>query len=342
MRIHPAAVVLLIAACSPRDAHDVAAEKTDAPPAAVRTDSTATRRDTDPPDFGDPRAFVSLAPLRWADVETKVDGDRLARLRALGIQPLRTDSTGPREPVEAEAAGDHDLYGERASDFHFVDFSGDGVDDVVYDGLVFMQNDAGEVGSGEGTHFKLFQVMDGRTVEVMEHYGSIQRVWKGRPGEPISFRTVLYGCCGEVQWGIDYFRPAVRGDTVRFEPYHHVLGREEMRMPTRFLPASKRFTVNNDGYALRASPDIRDAAQGSDGFPAWEGHGNVVAEYGKGARGTAIAEETDSTGRVWWFVRMDGATPPTAAQVDAPYVGDRPVPADRVGWMSSRFVTVQP
>lgn len=341
MRIHLLAAVLLLAACS-RDADEAAPEKSEAPPASVRTDSTAAPPVTDLPDFGDPRAFASLDPLRWTEVESRVDGDRLARLRALGLVPLRTDSTGAREPADPEIAGDYDLDGERASDFHFLDFSGDGVDDVIYDGLVFMRNDAGQVGSGEGTHIKLYQVMGGRAVEVMEHHGSIQRIWKGRAGQPVSFRTFHPGCCGEVHWQIDYFRPVVRGDTVRFEPYHHVLGREEMQMPTRFLPAPKRFVVNNDNYVLRASPKILDAVKTGDAHPSWEGHGNAVAEYGRGARGTALAEETDSTGRVWWFVRMDGATPPTAAQVDAPWVGDRPVPADRLGWMSSRFVTVEP
>lgn len=342
MRIHLLAAVLLLAACS-RDADEAAPAKAGAaPPAAVRTDSTAAPEKADLPDSGDPRAFVSLDSLRWAEVESPVDGDRLARLRALGIQPLRTDSTGPREAVDREVWGDYDPDGERASDFHFIDFSGDGVDDVIYDGLYFARNTDGAVGSGEGTHIKLYQVIGGRAVEVMEHHGSLQRIWKARAGGPVSFRTFHPGCCGEVHWQIDYFRPAVRGDTVRFEPYHHVLGREEMRMPTRFLPSPRRFTVNNDQYVLRASPKILDSVKTGDAHPSWEGHGNVVAEYGRGARGTALAEETDSTGRVWWFVRMDGATPPTAAQVDAPYVGDRPVPADRLGWMSSRFLTVQP
>lgn len=75
----------------------------------------------------------------------------------------------------------------------------------------------------------------------------------------------------------------------------------------------------------------------------WDERGNVMAEYGRGARGTALAERTDSTGRVWWFVRMDGATPPRDAHISAPedHAG-RVLPTDRLGWMSSRFLAPAP
>ena len=131
---------------------------------------------------------------------------------------------------------------------------------------------------------------------------------------------------------------------MRFERRHGVLGRAEMEIPTRFMAAPRRFTVANDGYLLRGSPRVQDAKAGE--FPEWyewEERGNVMAEYGRGARGTAMAERTDSTGRVWWFVRMDGATPPRAAQIDAPVDhADRVLPIDRLGWMSSRFLTPEP
>lgn len=334
-------LLLLLAACSDSQASEDAAPTKShaAPPAAEKTTGRAAQSTADLRDFDDPRLFLDLDHLRWEQWETPVDGDRLARLRALGITPLRTDSTGPREVPDPADSVYYDPHGEHANDYHFIDFSGDGVDDVIYSGAWYERNDLGSVGAAEGSQIKLFQVIDGRAVQVMKHHGSLQRIWKGGGG-PISFRTFHPGCCAEVSWEIHYFRPVMRGDTVRFEPYHHVIGRVEMEMPTRFFASPRRFTVNNDNYLLRAEPAIQDTTPSN--WNDWEGRGNAVAEYARGARGTALAEKTDATGRVWWFVRMDGATPPTAAQADAPYVGDHPVPADRLGWMSSRFVTVQP
>ncbi|HYR11292.1 MAG TPA: hypothetical protein VEQ60_26155, partial [Longimicrobium sp.] len=117
----------------------------------------------------------------------------------------------------------------------------------------------------------------------------------------------------------------------------------EMEIPTRFLAAPRRFTVANDGYLLRGSPRVQNTKAGE--YPEWyewDDRGNVMAEYGAGARGIAIAERTDSTGRVWWFVRMDGATPPRAAQAEPVDHDNRVLTIDRLGWMSSRFLTPDP
>lgn len=338
MRLHLAAL-LLLAACIGKDGADQA-RPADAAPAAASTQPaqpSAAAEEADPPDFGDPRLFLSLDRLHWAKWEADAPADREARLRELGVRPVRADSI-----VEFDAADGYDPNGERAQDFHFVDFSGDGVADVIYDGAWFVRTESG-FGAREGTHFKLYQVIGGRAVEVMDHHGTVQRIWKGGPGQPISFRTVHHGCCSDPSWSIEYFRPVRSGDTVRYERRHGLLGRAEMEIPTRFMAAPRRFTVANEGYALRASPKVQASPTEHEDWPTWEGHGNALAEYGRGARGTAIAEQADSTGRVWWFVRMDGATPPRDAQTDRPVdPAGNPLPTDRLGWMSSRFLVPQP
>lgn len=334
----PITVLLLLAACSRPDAAEKASAAATATVAKPAKQSAAATEEGDLPDFADPRLFLNLDSLQWAQWETEAPADREARLRALGIQPVRADSIGETDPADgAEPSG------ERAHDFHFVDFSGDGVADVVYQGPWYVRNENG-FGGMEGSHLKLWQVIGGRAIKVMDHHGEIQRIWKGAAGQPLAFRTVTYGCCSDPMWEIEYFRPVRAGDTVRFERRHGVLGRAELEMPTRFMAAPRRFTVANDGYLLRGSPKVQNAKTGE--YPEWhewDERGNVMAEYGRGARGTAIAEQTDSTGRVWWFVRMDGATPPRAAQFDAPMDhADRVLPIDRLGWMSSRFLTPEP
>ena len=306
---------------------------------AASTDSTAPAPAEWPalPDFADPAEFLSLAPLRWTDWERPQAADHEARLRALGIRPIRGSGEVDNDTTDA-----YDPNGERPRDYHLVDFTGDGTADVVYDGAWYVRSE-GEIGAREGTHTRLFQVMNGRAVEVGDIHGSIQRRWPGRAGEPLSFRTVSYGCCSDPQWAIEYYRPTRTGDTVRFEAYHRVLGRAELRMPERFLDEPRRFTVNADRYLLRDAPVIRDQQTGE--FPEWtewEGHGNAMAEYGRGARGVALAEQADATGRLWWFVLMDARTPPRDAQVeDYTDEAGRRVSWDRLGWMSSRFLQVE-
>jgi hypothetical protein len=308
---------------------DAAEHPSKAAPAASRTAAPAEpRTGGDPPEFADPRRFLDTIPLRWADWETKPPADRAARLRELGITPIRRGSaTGP-------IVDGYDPDGERLEDFHFVDFSGDGVADVIYDGAWFTVQE-GELGALEGTRIKLYHVIGGRAVPVTEHHGSVQRIWKGRPGEPLSFRTLHRGCCADPQWALTFFRPQRRGDTVSYAAYRIVMGREDLEIPKQFM-TPRRFTVNQDGYLLRSTPRIAGSAAG---WPGGTG-GNAMAAYGRGARGTAIAERRDTTCRVWWFVRMDARTPPRDAQfVEDP--NSRTL-TDRLGWMSSRFLSPAP
>ena len=332
--------LLLLAACSERPAANAASAGQRSAPATDSPQAPAVSRGVpDLPDFVDPRRFLDLDGLRWAEWETRPRGDHAARLHALGIRPLRSDSTGAREPFDTTEMAGYDPYGERAGDYHFMDFTGDGVDDVIYSGAWYERNENG-FGALEGTRIKLYQVMDGRAVQVLSYPGAVQRIFRGARGQPISFRVVTHGCCADPQWSADYFAPTRAADTVKYAPYRRVMGREGIVMPARYMDRQRPFTVSNDRYLLRESPGIDPKTADGEDWYRWEGHGNALAEYGRGARGIALAEQTDSTGRVWWFVRMDGGTPPISAQLTpAP---DDPLPTDRLGWMSSRFLRVEP
>jgi hypothetical protein len=326
--------LLLLAACGEesRPAGEPASAVTDtAPAAASALTPPAVSAAPQPPDAGDPALFLDLDSLRWSTWETARPADDEARLRELGIRLVRSDD--PRGQKAPGAPYDPDSYGEEARDYHFVDFSGDGVADVVYSGPWYEVRE-GQFAALEGSLTRLYQVMDGRAVLVRTFTGALQRVWKGPAGGPVSFRTVHWGCCGEPHWEISYHAPRIAGDTVVFEPYLRVVGREGMVMPTRFLDAPRPFTVKNDRYLLRASPGMDPPL---DYEEPWEDRGNALAEYRAGARGVALAEQADATGRVWWFVRMDGSA---GGLLDAQYarIQDDVIPMDRLGWMSSRFL----
>jgi hypothetical protein len=64
--------------------------------------------------------------------------------------------------------------------------------------------------------------------------------------------------------------------------------------------------------------------------------GNTAAIFPIDSRGFAIAEETDDTGRVWWFVIMENNESLIKSNL---YPGNNKVMGYRtLGWMSSRYV----
>jgi hypothetical protein len=316
--------VVSLFACDLADRRSGASTSDVAPALRVATPAAAWK-DTDLPELADPRNFLDPRPMRWAEWETQPPADRFARLRELGITPLRRDTLAG--PIDDEFGPEP--AGERAEDYHFVDFSDDGVADVIYDGMAF-HLDEGRLSTAEAAHVKLYQVIGGRAVEVLDQHGSVERLWKGRPGEPASLLVTHGEHCMDAEWSLAFFRPVREGGRVGYEPYRYVVGTEEIELPKRYTGSPRRFTVDRDGYLLRGRPEI-DTAEG----------GNAMAVYPKAARGIAYAERKDATGRVWWFVRMDGRTPPTEAR---PREEDpsSPVRTDRIGWMSSRFLTAVP
>ncbi len=329
----PLALIATLAAC-PGDAREPRAEtesSTEAPGARSLAAKAGGGQVDDYwsslPDFANAVELLGVGSFRWKEWEMPVEGDRGAKLTALGIRPIRIE----REPTYPD-----EPRGQRVEDFHFVDFSGDGVADVIYDGTAYVANGDGEIGVWEGSQVILWQVMGGRAVKVGKAFTSMQRAWRDRPGEPLRFRTVQHGCCDDRHILIEYHRPELRGDTVRYRVARRILGSTDNQAPRTFLPRPRPFTVTQDRYLLRHAPSVGKAI--ADGGP------NFVAEYRRGARGVALAEARDSTGRVWWYVLMDGRTPPDTAQDTFVFdeTEDRDVPGDRLGWMSSRFLTESP
>lgn len=324
------ALIATLAACS-GDSHERGAEKESASPGARSLAPEAGESQVDEywsglPDFENLAELLDADTFRMDEWEMQTAGDRDARLKALGIERIRVDRDDPL--YSAEHAG------QTAEAFRFVDFSGDGVADVIYGGAPWFRNEEGEVGTADGSQLILWQVMDGRAVQVLDAPTSLQRAWRGKPGEPLRLRTVQHGCCDERHILIEYHAPQLRGETVRYHVTRRIVGSTNNRAPRALFSRPRPFTVMQDRYRLRHEPDVRERMEDSES--------NVQAEYRQGARGLALAESRDSTGRVWWYVLMDGRTPPDTAAVSFAFDEERDVPEDRLGWMSSRFLTETP
>lgn len=105
---------------------------------------------------------------------------------------------------------------------------------------------------------------------------------------------------------------------------------------TRFpdqLSINIPFVVAQSKYRLRRTPII-DNGQ----LKAPNEAGNIIQELTTGDLGIALAEETDETGRVWWFVMMQNNIAKSAdnyffINTDEPDRIKNPV----FGWISSRY-----
>jgi len=97
-----------------------------------------------------------------------------------------------------------------------------------------------------------------------------------------------------------------------------------------------RFEIQNSPYNLRNSPEIITGLKEDyyDYTPINEQ--NITASYKAGDKGTAYAESTDSTGRIWWLVVMD--VKPTSGE-SLYYEGNNEFENYKpIGWISSRYV----
>lgn len=216
--------------------------------------------------------------------------------------------------------------------FHFVDFSGDGVADLVYSGLNFFCHDA----VAEGTRTALYHNREGLLTKVAETDGYITGAWQAGPWEPMTFFVRVNGCCGDQRIYYRFLYPDLaRRGTMRYRFGGPVYSSWAMEIPEVRFERPRPFEVRLDEYNLRSSPEIDESP------------GAVLAVYGKGATGMAVGEATGPEGRVWWFVVMAASTRPLRVWEHRPGPGagdwaEATLVGRYVGWMSSRFLDTLP
>ncbi len=234
----------------------------------------------------------------WAEWEMEIPGDKDTMLSELGL------------------CGD-------PAEYHFVDFSGDGVIDLIYSGgMISMARMGGAcTGVAEGTQTVLFENRGGTLTRIFREDGHI--VWMTRPAPwaPISQIVLRFdGCCGDLYSHLMFYGLS-DADSVRFTAYDHITLQNYMQPPAETLEPPQAFVIAQERYNLRASPEVLDFADNPEEF---------VGEFGRGARGVALGARADTTGRTWWFVVMDPASTPN---------GRQPANQGRLaGWMSARFL----
>jgi hypothetical protein len=207
--------------------------------------------------------------------------------------------------------------------FRFVDFSGDGVNDLIYTSYCMSETQM---------NF-LWRRVDDSLHFVGSCIGTLLYLYRSNVLEPYSLVVVTGYCCAGYVGDYDSYRCEEATNSLRHEPLLTVREFDETVFPkTKMTPIA--FVVAQEGYRLRSSPMIVDSVDTlASEHEEVEVRGNTLARFTKGSKGIAVAKQTDSTGRVWWFVIMDRK----ARTIYSRFYGDSQ--ASVCGWMSSRFLS---
>ncbi len=202
--------------------------------------------------------------------------------------------------------------------FHFMDIDGDGDRDFIYDGWSGGEPMMVSIYLYQNGHFELLLNQFTHIADIRFEGGKLSKLIIDNPG-----------CCMPVM-EYRYTYKFVSENDGQFTAYltenkgWHV----DTQKPVEWFAAPIRFEVLNTPYSLRITPEIIN-----EGHHFLDLTGNLLETFRMGDTGTALAAETDSTGRIWWYVVMD---PPEDILPKTDEPDDFPLKYE--GWMSSRFL----
>lgn len=204
--------------------------------------------------------------------------------------------------------------------FHFIDLDQDGMLDLIFEGFL----------GAESTFIFAFQNTANGYQKVFTAVGRVHKFITTDPLLPFTIVIDNYACCANVT---NYYRIYTPNAAVGLLKYHEIatIGYiNDLAKPIALRKDPIPFKVKNNRYLLRNAPlldDLEEYHEDPD-FP-----GNRIAAFDEGATGIALAEQTDETGRVWWFVLMDSKNIP----LHSLFYNKKPG-LSILGWMSSRYL----
>lgn len=216
-----------------------------------------------------------------------------------------------------------DARGDNTWDYtRAVDLNNDGLQDVVFDGP----------SGGEPNIVYFFIQTNSGFEQVFQDMQGIAKVtWKGQLLEQVI--TSDWGCCAAIHLTYTVYNVKYNNQNkpVFSKAFRSIEVSDELTKPKEYFSNPFQFTVNNEGYKLRLNPAINDTTA----YHWLEITGNTFATLKAGTVGTALAERTDETGRIWWYVTIDFDSNVQNCILRTP----DEFPTKVIGWLSSRFVT---
>ncbi|MGN6509757.1 MAG: hypothetical protein ACTHLD_09890 [Chitinophaga sp.] len=240
--------------------------------------------------------FLQNPQFKWADVELSCPDSLKQRL----IQELKTALKG--DPLK-------DYITDNNADYHLVDVDANGEPDIIYYGF------AGE----EKNHTLVFLGKENGFFKKLDVPGEIIGMERRFPFSPVTFQLMNHPCCEDVDFGYEEYSYTFKGNELFYQLSYRLKFVRGTVFPTSKTGVSGYFTVINQEYNLRSSPEV---SAGS----------NVVAVYPKGTRGIALCKRVnDGEKRDWWFVIIPGNCKPLKTELGSGNYFS-------CGWMSDRYL----
>ena len=208
---------------------------------------------------------------------------------------------------------------------HIMDFNGDGLDDVIYNGYI---------AGSEAEYINTYMNTGNSFVKIFSETQHIYKmVFKDEKVHKLYIRDG--GCCCDYIGTNKIFSVDYSSELPKINPVSQMqfvnISREEY--PDKYFDTPIKFEVLNDKYNIRFSPVIDDTTE--VGYCGELINGNSLGKIIFGSIGYALAEKADVTGRTWWFVALKPNT-----EIHEPVYYDETILPNsyKLGWISSRFV----
>lgn len=207
--------------------------------------------------------------------------------------------------------------------FHFIDLNNDGKIDLIYNGFA----------GNESDRILIYIKKNQKYTLVTDYFGElIDLVFENKALKKILIDD--YPCCAGVINQYETYE--FNASSNEFTIIEKVACYFRTKLPQQ-RTIGFQFTTVNDNYRMRFEPKINN--KNDTELKRFEAIGNIIAEFPKGSTGLAVAEQTDKTGRIWWFVIMDAVNKPSSSIF---YGGNNnELPFKTSGWMSSRYLKKQ-
>jgi hypothetical protein len=205
---------------------------------------------------------------------------------------------------------------------HVFDINDDGLDDILFDGWYFETN--------------IIQIFlnNGKTFNkvLSEFQGIVKMIIENNKVSKIYIQD--WGCCCEINTINKVFSVNYNSDIPKFELLNQQKFLHVFELPDKYLDKPIKFSVLNNNYNIRFAPIIDDSTEIDE---CEQFIGNVIGKVQNSAEGYCLAQKTDSTGRIWWYVAFK---PETKIKSVFKYYSKYEPKEYKLGWISSRFVKI--
>jgi len=212
---------------------------------------------------------------------------------------------------------------EFENECHVIDFNNDGVNDIIYTGST----------GGEEREVAIFLNTKNGFQKVFKQAQYIKKLdFKDHK----LYRLYIFddGCCAAYNDFNRIYQVDYKDKTPQFTLIYLTANTHNAYFPKKYFNRPIYFEVLNNNYKMRDSAAVDDTTKNGMGGITFLG--NNIDTLSKGAKGRAIASQTDKTGRVWWLVEIDSAYRKYGNLFYQPE-GEK-YPTSKMGWISSRYV----